>query len=173
MGQYLSHLCGLRRDLSILTRDSKTLVSLSVRPSYTGLLSHNYPDRPGAQHGVGRGGGRQEGLRALRVSRALVHRCGVEGCESLVDYNSACQWAAKMGRDQFKAGDGCGSRSCSTKFNKAVYRKRQLERAADLRSGRKLLICRTKNRTCNLAYLCSSGWTLRAAERATAAANAL
>ena len=169
MGQYLAHLCGLRRDLSKVARPEKTLVRLTIVPGYTGLFDRHYAYRPGSEAGTGRGGRRQEGVRAMRVSRSLVHRCRTEGCEALVDYNSACQWAARCGRDNFEPGDGCSSRSCCRKFNKKLHRKRQQERCADVLAGRKLLLCRTKRRTCNLAYLCSDGWTQRATARALAA----
>ena len=56
VGQYLAHLCGLRRDLSKVARPEKTLVRLTIVPGYTGLLDRYYPYRPGSR-GWDRAGG--------------------------------------------------------------------------------------------------------------------
>ena len=80
-------------------------------------------------------------LDALQQMRSLTLVCLQPGCSALVDYKAARRQAKQAGRVLFEPGDGCAGRApCSEDHRAPRFYKRQLETAAELESGKRLLV---------------------------------
>jgi hypothetical protein len=77
-------------------------------------------------------------LRAIGTAQALTLRCQADG--ALVHMQSARRQARAEGRDEYEAGDGCGSRRCSRNFRPAQFLRGQASMADGLEHGARFLI---------------------------------
>ena len=96
----------------------------------------------GAFHKNQCGSGNAAGsLDALQQMRCLTLVCLQPGCSALVDYKAARRQAKQAGRVLFEPGDGCAGRApCSDDHRAPRFYDRQLEHAAQLESGERLLV---------------------------------
>lgn len=77
-------------------------------------------------------------LRAIGTAQALTLRCRADG--ALVHMQAARRRARAEGRDEYEAGDGCGSRRCSRNFRPAQFLRGQASMADGLEYGARFLI---------------------------------
>jgi hypothetical protein len=96
----------------------------------------------GAFHKNQCGSGNAAGsLDAMQQMRSLTLVCQRPGCSALVDYKAARCQAKRARRVLFEPGDGCAGRApCSDDYRASRFYNRQNERAAELESGKRLLV---------------------------------
>jgi len=111
--------------------DGSILVTMEAgkytRDAWEAARARHHPD------GRARRGEAEGTTRVLAAAQSLTLVCARVGCNALVHMPAARRQAIKDGRDEFKPGDGCGSRTCSAgNFRPGQFKRNQCKMATAL-----------------------------------------